>query len=193
MLVILDRDGVINKESDDFIKSLDEWHPLPGSIEAIARLSKHGFTVTVATNQSGLGRGLFTLDDLEAMHQRLREMVESAGGHIAGIFYCPHTPTDLCDCRKPKSGLIEAIEREFNISARGAWAIGDSLRDLEAGIAKGCVPILVRTGKGKMTEQKLTDANVNKTLWHNLQIFDDLAAAASALIATVPTYPPEIN
>ena len=184
MLVILDRDGVINQDSDEYIKSLDEWHPIPGSIDAIARLSQHGFTVAVATNQSGLGRGLFTLDDLEAMHHRLCEMVESAGGHIAGIFYCPHTPEDHCNCRKPKSGLIDAIERELGTSARGAWIIGDTQRDLETGISKGCVPILVRTGKGKITEQKLAaDASLP---WHNVKIFDNLAAAASALIATVP-------
>lgn len=184
MLVILDRDGVINEDSDDYIKSLDEWRPIAGSIDAIARLSKHGFTVAVATNQSGLGRGLFTLDDLEAMHDRLREMVESAGGHVAGIFYCPHTPEDHCACRKPRSGLIDAIEREFDTSARGAWFIGDSQRDLEAAAAKGCVPVLVRTGKGKIAEQQLAaDTGLQ---WRDVQIFDDLAAAASALIATVP-------
>lgn len=187
MLVILDRDGVINEDSDAFVKSLDEWHPIAGSIDAIARLSKYGFTVAVATNQSGLGRGLFTLDDLEAMHHRLCEMVETAGGHVAGIFYCPHTPDDNCDCRKPKAGLIDAIEREFNTSARGAWMIGDSQRDLEAGIKKGCVPVLVRTGKGKNTEEKFTAANNSEnTQWRDVKIFDDLAAAAAALIATVP-------
>ena len=183
MLVILDRDGVINEDSDDYVKSLDEWHPLAGSIDAIARLSRHGFTVAVATNQSGLGRGLFTLDDLEAMHHRLREMVESAGGHIAGIFYCPHTPEDHCDCRKPKSGLIDAIERELEASARGAWFIGDTERDFEAGHRKGCIPVLVRTGKGRRTEQKiLADA---ASPWRGVRIFDDLAAAATALIAAV--------
>lgn len=186
MLVILDRDGVINEDSDAFVKSLDEWHPIPGSIDAIARLSKHGFTVAVATNQSGLGRGLFTLDDLEAMHHRLCEMVETAGGHVAGIFYCPHTPEDQCDCRKPKAGLIDAIEREFNASAHSAWLIGDSLRDLEAGVKKGCVPILVRTGKGRGTEKKIA-ADISLQ-WRNLQIFDDLAAAASALIAAETTH-----
>ncbi len=183
MLVILDRDGVINQDSDEYIKSLEEWHPIPGSIDAIARLSKHGFTVAVATNQSGLGRGLFTLEDLEAMHHRLCEMVESAGGHVAGIFYCPHTPEDHCDCRKPKTGLIDAIERELNTSARGAWFIGDTQRDLVVAIKKDSVPILVRTGKGKITEQKLaTDPELQG---HNVWIFDDLAAAASALIASV--------
>jgi D-glycero-D-manno-heptose 1,7-bisphosphate phosphatase len=180
MLVILDRDGVINEDSAEYIKSIDEWHPIAGSIDAIARLSKHGFTVTVATNQSGLGRGLFTLDDLEAMHQRLREMVETAGGYIAGIFYCPHTPEDHCDCRKPKSGLIDAIEREFNTSARGAWLIGDTQRDLEAGLSKHCVPVLVLTGKGAATQKQLA-ASIDPQ-WRNLRIFANLAAAADALI-----------
>jgi D-glycero-D-manno-heptose 1,7-bisphosphate phosphatase len=131
-----------------------------------------------------LGRGLFTLDDLEAMHHRLCEMVESAGGHVSGIFYCPHTPDDQCDCRKPKHGLIDAIEREFNTSARGAWIIGDSQRDLEAGMNKGCVPVLVRTGKGKRTEEKFAADTAESARWHDVKIFDDLAAAASALIAT---------
>lgn len=185
MLVILDRDGVINQDSDEFIKSVDEWHPIPGSIDAIARLSRHGFKVVVATNQSGLGRGLFTLDDLEAMHHRLRAMVETAGGHIAGIFYCPHTPADHCECRKPKTGLFDAIERELNASAHGAWAIGDAQRDLEAAMKKGCVPVLVRTGKGKMTEQKLKAGSLETASpqWRDVRIFDDLAAAATALIA----------
>lgn len=184
MLVILDRDGVINEDSDAFIKSLDEWHPIPGSIDAIARLSRHGFSVVVATNQSGLGRGLFTLDDLEAMHQRLCEMVETAGGHVAGIFYCPHTPEDNCDCRKPKAGLIDAIERELNVSARGAWSIGDSLRDLEAAYTKHCAPVLVLTGKGKKTQQQLLNDNSGK--WNGVRVFDNLAAAADALIAETP-------
>lgn len=178
MLVILDRDGVINEDSDDYVKSVEEWHPLPGSIDAIARLSRHGFTVTVATNQSGLGRGLFTLDDLEAMHARLNELVQDAGGELAGIFYCPHTPEDACDCRKPKAGLIDAIEREVGESARGAWLIGDSRRDLEAGLAKGCVPVLVLTGKGAATRAKLAHDDA----WRDLLVFDDLAAAADALL-----------
>ncbi len=181
MLVILDRDGVINEDSDEYIKSIDEWHPIAGSIDAIARLSRHGFKVAVATNQSGLGRGLFTLDDLEAMHHRLCAMVETAGGHIAGIFYCPHTPDDHCDCRKPKTGLIDAIERELSLSAHGAWFIGDAERDLELAHKKGCVPVLVRTGKGKRTEAKI--AGDISLQWRDVKIFDDLAAAASALIA----------
>jgi D-glycero-D-manno-heptose 1,7-bisphosphate phosphatase len=184
MLVILDRDGVINEDHDDFIKSLDEWIPLPGSIEAIARLSKHGFTVTVATNQSGLGRGKFTLDDLEAMHERLDELVEAEGGTIAGIFYCPHTPEDNCECRKPKGGLIDAIERELQVSARGAWLIGDALRDLQAALSRDCKPVLVLTGKGEKTRAEINAQPPEP--WRDLRIFPDLAAAATALIAETP-------
>jgi D-glycero-D-manno-heptose 1,7-bisphosphate phosphatase len=180
MLVILDRDGVINEDSDAFVKSLAEWHPLPGSIDAIARLSKSGFSVVVATNQSGLGRGIFTLDDLEAMHEHMNALVQDAGGEIAGIFYCPHTPEDDCECRKPKAGLIDAIERELGESPRGAWLIGDSQRDLEAGLARGCVPVLVLTGKGTAIRDKLAQDVSGK--WRDLRVYPDLAAAADALI-----------
>jgi D-glycero-D-manno-heptose 1,7-bisphosphate phosphatase len=180
MLVILDRDGVINEDHHEYIKSLAEWKPLPGSIDAIVRLSRHGFIVTVATNQSGLGRGKFTLDDLEAMNERLDELVEEAGGQLAGIFYCPHTPDDNCECRKPKAGLIDAIEREFGESARGAWFIGDSQRDLEAGLMKDCVPVLVLTGNGEITRAAVAADTSGK--WRDLRIYADLAAAADALI-----------
>jgi D-glycero-D-manno-heptose 1,7-bisphosphate phosphatase len=181
MLVILDRDGVINEDSDDYIKTLDEWIPIPGSIDAIARLSQHGYSVTVATNQSGIGRGIIDLDDLEAMHERLFELVEAAGGKIAGIFYCPHHPDDDCACRKPKSGLITAIEDELGESALGAWMIGDTLRDLEAGESKGCVPVLVRTGKGERTLAKLHKDNPPE--WQGLRVYANLAAAVDALLA----------
>jgi D-glycero-D-manno-heptose 1,7-bisphosphate phosphatase len=185
MLVILDRDGVINEDSDDFIKTLDEWIPIPGSIDAIARLSQNGFTVTIATNQSGIGRGIIDLDNLEAIHERLNELVEDAGGKIAGIFYCPHHPDDDCECRKPKPGLITAIEAELGESALGSWMIGDSLRDLEAGESKGCVPVLVRTGKGERTLAKLQNdyAEKNSPEWQGLRVYANLAEAADALIA----------
>ena len=112
-LIILDRDGVINEDSDAYIKSVNEWQPIPGSIEAIARLSAAGYSVVVATNQSGLGRGLFDLDDLEAIHNNMCEQVEAAGGHISGIYYCPHLPTEGCECRKPAPGLLDAIAKDF--------------------------------------------------------------------------------
>jgi D-glycero-D-manno-heptose 1,7-bisphosphate phosphatase len=183
-LIILDRDGVINKDSDAFVKTADEWIPIDGSIEAIAQLYQAGFTVVVATNQSGLGRGLFDLDQLEAMHAKMNELVLAAGGEISGVFYCPHTPDDDCQCRKPKSGLIDAIESELGISANKAFCIGDSLRDLEAGIAKGCTPILVKTGKGeKMLAQMQADRHI---ILEDLLVFDNLAEAANSIIAQQP-------
>lgn len=179
-LVILDRDGVINQDSDAFIKSLDEWIPLPGSIDAIARLSQGGFTVAVATNQSGLGRGLFTRAELDAMHRRLNDLVAAAGGRIAGIYYCPHTPDDGCSCRKPLPGLLDAIARDLSADLSTAAMVGDSLRDLEAGLARGCRPFLVRTGKGTTTEARLRVGNA--PLLHNLKIFDSLSDCADYLL-----------
>ncbi|TNF33357.1 MAG: D-glycero-beta-D-manno-heptose 1,7-bisphosphate 7-phosphatase [Gammaproteobacteria bacterium] len=177
-LLILDRDGVINEDSPDYIKSVDEFVFLPGSVQAMADLSRAGYTLVVATNQSGLGRGLFDLDDLEAMHEKLNAAVNEAGGEIAGIFYCPHTPDDDCDCRKPKPGLLDAIADELGMPVKGAWIIGDSLRDLEAGIARGCKPILVRTGKGAASEKKLAGPALAQT-----PVFDDLAAATAFLVS----------
>jgi D-glycero-D-manno-heptose 1,7-bisphosphate phosphatase len=182
-LVILDRDGVINEDSDAFVKNAAEWLPIDGSIEAIARLCKAGFTVVVATNQSGIGRGLFDLDNLEAMHNKMHSLVNQAGGKIAGVFYCPHHPDEGCDCRKPKAGLIEAIEKQLQVSAQGAFVIGDSLRDLQAGLKKGCTPLLVKTGKGNATLQKIvTEQN---PAFHNLAVYNNLAAAADALIQSL--------
>lgn len=175
-LVILDRDGVINEDSDSFIKSVEEWQPIEGSIEAIAKLSRLGFTVVVATNQSGLARGLFDLDDLEAIHFRLTDMVETRGGNVAAIFYCPHGPNDNCSCRKPKTGLIDAIEVEFDVCAEGAPFVGDSLRDLETALAKKCDPVLVTTGKGKRTLEKLIENNVDGL--EEVPVFADLSQAA---------------
>jgi len=179
MLVILDRDGVINEDRDDYVKSVDEWIPIPGSIEAIAKLSNAGFDVVVATNQSGLGRGLFSLDDLEAMHDKLQQLVQAAGGHVAGIFYCPHTPDDDCDCRKPKPGLLDAIADVMGVDVRGCPFVGDTLRDLEAGAARGCDPILVSTtGKGAQSLTKLSDNPISSST----VVVADLAAAVDHII-----------
>lgn len=180
-LIILDRDGVINEDSDEFVKSLGEWIPLPGSIDAIANLSKAGYTIAVATNQSGIGRGLFDLDELELMHDKLCSLVEERGGRIAGIFYCPHTPDDNCNCRKPKAGLIDAIEEELGMSAAGAFIIGDSVRDLEAGLLKRCVPILVKTGKGIKSLTALETKH--PLLFSNTKVFPDLKSFADHLVA----------
>lgn len=187
-LVILDRDGVINHELPDFVKSAEECVPIPGSIEAIARLHQAGFTVVIATNQSGLARGKFDLDDLESMHEKLTGLVETAGGEISAIFYCPHAPEDNCKCRKPKAGLIDAIEAEFNISAEGVPFIGDTLRDLQAGTVKGCKPILVKTGNGSTTLARLQDSSANadtglpQVSLADVRVFEDLAAATDYLI-----------
>ena len=179
-LVILDRDGVINEDSDQYIRSVEEWIPLKGSIDAIARLHRAGYTVVVATNQSGLGRGLFDLDALEQMHAKFVSLVEEAGGAIAGIFYCPHTPEDQCQCRKPAPGLLDAIAREFGCDLHDVPFIGDSLKDLEVGLKRGCIPILVRTGKGMSTEAKLllsSDAGLQ-----SVRVFDNLSAAIDFLL-----------
>ncbi|MGP9631912.1 D-glycero-beta-D-manno-heptose 1,7-bisphosphate 7-phosphatase [Halomonas sp. AOP43-A1-21] len=154
-LVILDRDGVINQDSDAYIKSLEEWLPYPSAISAIGKLSQAGFTVAVATNQSGIARGYYDESVLSAMHARLNQLVEAAGGHIAHIAYCPHGPEDDCQCRKPLPGLLHDIQRELDLqSLAGSWMVGDSLRDLQAGKACGCRPVLVKTGKGEKTLAK---------------------------------------
>jgi len=179
-LIILDRDGVINQDSDTYIKSADEWLPIPGSIDAIARLSGAGYNVAVATNQSGLARGLFDLDDLEAIHDKMRELVEAAGGHIAGIYYCPHLPTAGCSCRKPAPGLLDAISEDFSTSLTNVVFIGDSLKDLQAGVERQCLPILLRTGKGAAYESQLAD-EANEQV-RNTQVHDDLASAVDYLL-----------
>ncbi|AQZ94088.1 D-glycero-beta-D-manno-heptose 1,7-bisphosphate 7-phosphatase [Halopseudomonas phragmitis] len=174
-LIILDRDGVINEDSDAYIKSLDEWIPLPGSIEAMARLSKAGWRIAIATNQSGLARGYFTQEILEAMHARLAELVAEQGGQVELIRYCPHGPDDDCDCRKPRPGLYRQIADYFGLdSLSGVPTVGDSLRDLEAGVAVGCKPYLVRTGKGNKT--------ANQALPAGTLIFDNLAAVVDSLL-----------
>lgn len=175
-LLILDRDGVINQDSDAYIKSLDEWIPIPGSIEAIAQLSKAGWTVAVATNQSGIARGYYSLATLDAMHSRLRELVAAQGGEVGLIVYCPHGPDDGCDCRKPRPGMLRTIANHYAVDLAGVWFVGDSKGDLEAARAVDAQPVLVRTGKG---EQTLSKGVPEATL-----IFDDLASIASALIHT---------
>lgn len=152
-LVILDRDGVINHDSASYIKTPDEWKPIPGSLEAIALLNQAGYRVLVATNQSGVGRGLFEMTTLNAIHDKMHRALGLAGGRVDGIFYCPHTQDADCACRKPKPGLLEEIARRFGISLEGVPVIGDSLRDLQAAAAVGAQPVLVLTGKGKKTHK----------------------------------------
>ncbi|MGE5652111.1 MAG: D-glycero-beta-D-manno-heptose 1,7-bisphosphate 7-phosphatase [Bacillota bacterium] len=153
-LIILDRDGVINHDSDNFIKSPDEWIPIPGSLEAIARLNQAGYRVVVATNQSGVARGLFNIITLNAIHQKLHQAARQVGADIGAIFFCPHAADDNCDCRKPKPGLLQEIAKRFDVSLKGVPTVGDSLRDLQAGFIVGCTPYLVRTGKGEKTLAK---------------------------------------
>ncbi len=178
--LILDRDGVINHDSADFIKSAKEWIPIPGSIEAIALASQAGWRVVVATNQSGVGRGLFDEFALAHMHEKLARLVEDAGGSVAGVFYCPHAPDAGCDCRKPKAGLLSAIAETFECDLSGSPLVGDSLRDLEAAVSAGCTPILVRTGKGANTEAAL-QATGGCLEGVRVAVFDDLAAVVAAI------------
>ena len=175
-LVILDRDGVINEDSDDYIKSAEEFHFIPGSLEAIARLNQAGYRVAVATNQSGLARGYFDLDTLNTMHGKLRQALAALGGHIELIAFCPHGPDDGCDCRKPLPGLLREIGERLGISLAGVPVIGDTLRDVEAARAVGASPILVRSGKGERT---LTN---NKGL-EGVAVYADLGEAVDALLA----------
>ena len=153
-LIILDRDGVINYDSDNYIKTVDEWMPLPNSIEALSKLTKAGYKIAIATNQSGIARGYFTLETLNDMHRKMNKLATEAGAEINYIAYCPHISEDKCDCRKPLPGLIHQIETALNISAKDCYMVGDSLRDLQAGSAAGLKPILVLTGKGQRTLDK---------------------------------------
>ena len=175
-LIILDRDGVINVDSALFIKTPDEWRPIPGSIEAIARLNQHGYRVVVATNQSGVGRGLFDMATLNAINDKMMELTFRQGGRIDAIFFCPCTADQKCRCRKPDTGMFEDIASRFHVGLSGVPTVGDSLRDLEAGAKAGCAPILVLTGKGKKTQAK-------GDLPKGTRIFADLAEAVKHLVA----------
>lgn len=174
-LVILDRDGVINEDSDEYVKTPDEWIPLPGSLEAIARLNNHGFRVAVASNQSGIARGYFDRSTLRAMHRKFRRLLKEVGGHVDRIEICPHGPNDGCSCRKPAPGMINRLLKHFAVEPGDVTLIGDSLRDLEAAHAAGVKSLLVRTGNGRESEKRLKDELAGTP------VYDDLAAAARAL------------
>ena len=173
-LVILDRDGVINYDSDAFIKTPDEWKPIPGSLDAIARLTQTGFRVVVATNQSGISRGLLDMVTLNAINDRMCKAVNQTGGRIDAMFFCPHASSDNCDCRKPATGMFKEISDRFGLELKGVPAIGDSLRDLQAAATVGAKPVLVLTGKGKRTAAA-------GDMPDNTRIFADLAAAVDSL------------
>ena len=187
-LIILDRDGVINHDRDDFVKSADEWIPLTGSLDAIAFLTQAGYTIAVATNQSGIGRGLFTMQELSEMHQKMHKLVQQAGGQIDGICFCPHTAASQCQCRKPEPGMVLDSINRFSAKANEVYMVGDSLRDLQAIAAAGGKPILVRTGKGQKTLSQQHDQ-----LPAGTQIFDDLMAFSQYLmqLSDSPTESPE--
>jgi len=177
-LVILDRDGVINEDSDAYVKSVGEWIPLEGSINAIARMSRAGYHICVATNQSGVARGLLTENELKEMHHRLCSLVEAKGGVVDGVFYCPHGPDEGCRCRKPAPGLLLEIGKTFGIPLHDVPVVGDSERDLLAALKVGCQPVLVKTGNG---EQTLLTAD--PTVLSRTRVFADLATFADSLLA----------
>ncbi|MEK7301787.1 MAG: D-glycero-beta-D-manno-heptose 1,7-bisphosphate 7-phosphatase [Pseudomonadota bacterium] len=175
-LIILDQAGVINQSSDTFIKSPDEWIPIPGSLEAIARLTHSGYRIIIATNQSGIGRGLLDMATYNTINDKMYKAVNQAGGRIDAIFFCPHSSTDKCSCRKPATGLFDEIMQRYGVNLTNVPAIGDSLRDLQAAVAAGAIPILVLTGKGQTTRTE-------KEMPAHTQIFENLAMAVDALVA----------
>ena len=188
-LIILDRDGVINFDSDAFIKSPPEWRPIPGSLEAVARLNQAGYKVVVATNQSGIARGLFSMATLNAIHQKMHARAHQVGAHFDAVFFCPHASDDHCECRKPKPGMLQALGQRLDIDLNGVPTVGDSLRDLEAGFAAGCVPYLVLTGKGEKTRD-------TGGLPPGTVVFPNLAAVVEHLLKAdseqpVPVHPAE--
>ena len=178
--IVLDRDGVINQDSVEYVKSNEEWVPIAGSIEAIASLHLAGYRVLIATNQSGLARGLFDEYSLAKIHQKLCTIVEEAGGFVSGIFYCPHLPDDNCDCRKPRTGLLAQAEKEFDCTLKDSYFIGDSLRDLLAGRAFGMRPMLVRTGNGLTTIKELKGTDLV-----DVPIFDNLLSATQSILSII--------
>ena len=179
-LVILDRDGVINQDSANFIKSPNEWVPIAGSLDAIALLNQSGFRVAIATNQSGISRGLFDMATLNSIHEKMNRELATLGGRVDAIFYCPHAADYHCHCRKPDTGMIEEIAKRFSMEMQGVSAVGDSLRDLQAFAAAGCQPILVLTGKGAATLAASTQA-ADKALPANTWICADLAEAVQRI------------
>lgn len=182
-LVILDRDGTVNQDSDDYVKSPDEWTPLPGALEAIARLNHAGWHVVLASNQSGLGRGLFDVSTLNAMHAKMHTLLANVGGRVDAVFYCPHAPDEGCHCRKPEPGLFEQIGERYGIDLQGVPMVGDSARDALAAVAAGCEPHLVLTGKGAAYRGRtLPDSFPKET-----QVHADLAAFADFLLAREST------
>ncbi|MEO6032151.1 MAG: D-glycero-beta-D-manno-heptose 1,7-bisphosphate 7-phosphatase [Burkholderiaceae bacterium] len=181
-LVILDRDGTINEDRDDFVKSPDEWVPIPGALEAIARLNHAGWHTVVATNQSGLGRGTFDMATLNAMHAKMNQLLAQHGGRIDAVFFCPHAPEETCSCRKPLPGLLEQIGERFGVKLAETPMVGDTLRDLQAGAAAGCPVHLVRTGKAAALDAAQLAQLCARVPGTTVQVHTDLAAFAEHLI-----------
>lgn len=182
-LVILDRDGTVNVDSDEFVKSPEEWEPLPGALEAIAKLNHAGWHVVLATNQSGLGRGLFDVVSLNAIHSKMHKALAAVGARVDAVFYCPHAPDDQCACRKPRPGLFHQISERMGVELRGVPAVGDSARDLQAGAAVGCEPHLVLTGKAAVLRDQTTPAPLAEDFPAGTIVHQDLAAFAEFLTA----------
>lgn len=180
--IILDRDGVINQESSEFIKNPDEWIPLKGSLEAIAKLKRAGYTVFILTNQSGVARKLFTVDALTRIHRKMIEDVLHHGGEIDAILYCPHGPDDCCECRKPKPGLFLELAERLNLSLSGVPAVGDSIRDLQAAKTAGAMPVLVKTGNGKKSHTAIKKGDYDDLV--EVESYKNLAGYVDHLLKT---------
>lgn len=176
-LIILDRDGVINHDSDEFIKTVDEWQPIAGSLQAIGRLCQAGYTVVVVTNQSGIARGYFDMETLHAMHKKMASMLEQYGGFVEAVLFCPHGPKDACDCRKPKPGMLQEIASRYQCDLDQVKFIGDTINDIKAAHAAGADPVLVRTGKGERT---LASADAKEL--ENIPVYRDLLEAVQAIL-----------
>lgn len=176
-LIILDRDGVINEDSDDYIKSTDEWIPIPGSLDAIARLNHAGYSVAIASNQSGIARGYFSLETLAAMNVKMNDMLSSLGGRVDAMFFCPHGPKDGCDCRKPGPGMLTEISNRFQTGLGDVLFVGDNINDIKAAQAAGAKPVIVRTGKGAQTANIIAENNMS-----NIPVYDDLAGVVSSIL-----------
>lgn len=180
-LIILDRDGVINEDSDEYIKSAEEWLPIPGSLEAIAQFNYAGYEVAIATNQSGIGRGYYDLEALHDMHKKMAVLLEAIGGSVDAIFYCPHVPSARCSCRKPRPDMLLEIARRFKVeSLSGVYFVGDTYNDIETARAAGAVPVLVKTGKGQRTIDSCTAEQLKDVL-----VFDDLLSVANKLLVEI--------
>lgn len=181
MFVILDRDGVINKESTDYVKSPEEWLPIAGSLEAIARLNQAGVQVFVATNQSGIGRGYYDEEMLELIHHKMHEELKRVGAHVDGVYYCPHHPDDNCRCRKPRPQMLVKIAHDFNLDLQDAFFVGDSWRDMQAAIEVGAKPILVMTGNGKDTLHSIEDLREVVVYGNLSEVVDDILGSVGSI------------